>query len=97
MSAEVNLGASAPAWCEVGVSVFAFHDGGEVAGVGFAIGLGGGGDVLGGFDDRDGGGGVFGEADFGAGFGVGADGLNAEAVGENGVMADLIDAGGRRV
>ncbi len=46
------------------------------------------------FDDGDAGGGVFGEADFGAGFGVGADGLDAEAVGEDGVMANLIDAGG---
>ena len=35
--------------------------------------------------------GVFGEADFGAGFGVGADGLDAEAVGEDGVVRDLGD------
>ena len=59
------------------------------------IGLLCGGDVLGRFDDRDGGGGVFGEAHLGAGFGVGADGLDTEAVGEHGVMADLVDAGRR--
>ena len=82
---------------EVSVGVFAFHDGGEIAGVGFAHGLAGGGDVLGCFDDRDAGGGVFGEADFGAGLGVGADGLDSEAVGEHGVMADLVDAAGREL
>src|ERR1700731_3721609 len=60
---------------EVGVGVAALHDGGEVAGVGFAHGFLCCGDVLGCFDDRDAGGGVFGEANFGAGFGVGADGL----------------------
>ena len=53
--------------------------------------LAGGGDVLGCFDDGAAGGGVFGEADLGAGFGVGADGLDAEAVGEHGVVANLGD------
>ena len=79
--------------CEIGVGVSAFHDDGEIAGVGLAHGLGGGGDVLGSFDDGDAGAGVFCEADFGAGFGVGADGLHSEAVGEHGMMTNLIDAG----
>jgi len=46
------------------------------------------------FDDGDAGRSVFGEADFSAGPWRGADGLNAEAVCEDGVMADLVDAGG---
>ena len=82
---------------EVGVGVTAFHDCGEVAGVDLAIGLGGGGDVFGGFDDGDAGAGVFGEADFGAGLGVGSDGLDAEPVGEDRVVADLIDLSGRKL
>ncbi len=49
---------------EVGVGVFAFHDGGEVAGVLFAHGFAGGGDVLWRLDDGGAGFGVFGEADF---------------------------------
>ena len=53
--------------------------------------------MLGCFDDGDAGGGVFGEADFGAGFGVGADCLDAEAMGEYGVMTDLVDAGGLQI
>ena len=43
------------------------------------------------FDDRHEDVGVFGQADLCAGLGVGADGLHAEAVREDAVMADLID------
>ena len=91
MSACGEFGRGCSVVGEVGIGVAAFHDGGEVAGVDFAIGLGGGGDVLGGFDDGNAGGGVFGETDLSAGLGVGADGLDAEAVGEERVMANLID------
>ena len=41
-------------------------------------------------------GGVFGKADLGAGLGVGADGLDGEAMGEDGVVADLVDSCGRK-
>ena len=97
MSSAVNLGASAPSVCEVGVGVFAFHDDGEVPAFSSRMAFAGCGDVLGGFDDGNAGAGVFGEADFGAGLGVGADGLHAEAVGEHGVMANLGDACGREL
>ncbi len=78
---------------EIGVGVLAFEDGGQVAGVLFARGLAGCGDVFGGLDDRSAGFGVFGEANFDSGLRVGADGLNAEAVREDGVVAHLIDLG----
>ncbi len=79
---------------EVGVGVAAFHNSGEVAGVGLAIGLGCGCDMLGRFYDWDCGDGVVGESNFGAGFRVGADCLNSEAVSEQRMVTDLVDACG---
>src|SRR6202012_1279307 len=79
---------------EVGIGVFAFHDGGEAAGVDFAIRFGGGRYMLRRFDDGNRSGRVLGEADFGAGFGVSADGLDPAAVGDQRVMTDLVDARG---
>ena len=55
----------------------------------FAHGSLGGGDVFRGFDDGGAGFGVVRDADERAGPGVGADGLDAEAVGEDGVVRDL--------
>ncbi len=72
---------------EIGGVVLAFHDGGEEHAGGFAEGDFGGVDVFGGFDDGDEVGDIFCEADLGAG--VGAKGLDGEAVGEDGVVAGL--------
>ena len=69
---------------EVEVGVAAFLDDGEEGGVDLADGFAGGGDVVGGLDDGGGGDYVVGDADFGAGAGIGADGLDRDAVAEDG-------------